>query len=58
MTANQEIMYWLKNESWYNYDEKTDEYELTDKATERVRNSFKMYNDLHAKRKAEGSLCI
>jgi len=45
MTANKEILYWYTNEEWYNHEDGTDVYELTDKAPDRAKRSFEMWKE-------------
>lgn len=47
MSGNTELLYWYENESWYEYDEKTDSYSLTDKATDRAKASFEMWKEFN-----------
>jgi len=50
MTANQEPLYWRSNKEWYRINEEKDCFELTDKAPERAKKSFKLYLELQNKR--------
>lgn len=50
MTANREFMYWRTNKEWYRINSKKDCFELTDKATERAKRSFKMYQEVQKSR--------
>lgn len=47
MSGNTELLYWQEDESWYKYNKEKKAYELTDKATERAKNSFKMWKDFN-----------
>lgn len=49
MTANKESMYWRKNKEWYKINDEKDCFELTSKAPERAKRSFKMYQELQKK---------
>lgn len=44
MTANQEPLYWKTNQEWYRINKQKDCYELTEKAPERAKKSFELYN--------------
>lgn len=43
MTADKESLYWKTNKEWYFINE-SGEYELTDKAPERAKKSFELFN--------------
>ena len=43
MTSDKEALYWQTNKEWYRINEKG-EFELTDKAPERARESFALFN--------------
>lgn len=43
MTADREIEYWESNHEWYVVDYDMNCYHLTDRAPERVQNSFKLF---------------
>lgn len=38
-----EMFYWRSNKEWYYIDKEKDEYVLTEKADDRVKQSFDMY---------------
>lgn len=50
MSANKEILYWKQNKDWYRINKEKDEFELTDKAPERARKSFEMWNKADRKK--------
>ena len=41
----QEMFYWMTDKEWYRINMKMDRFELTDKAPERAKRSFDMYNN-------------
>lgn len=45
MTAGSESTYWASNPEWYRINKEKDEFELTDKATERAKVSFDMWKN-------------
>ena len=45
MTGNKESVYWASDPSWYRVNEETDEFELTENATERAKVSFDMWRN-------------
>ena len=47
MSGNTELLFWRTNKLWYKYDENKKAFELTDKATERAKNSFKMWKEFN-----------
>lgn len=51
MTFSTESMYWRKNEEWFTTDE-NGKFHLTDKAPERARESFMLYNTPRNERNA------
>lgn len=44
MTTNKESLYWKTNKEWWTINHEADCFELTEKAPERARESFKLYN--------------
>lgn len=50
MTAKKEFMYWRTKKEWYRINLEKNCFELTDKATERARRSFKMYQEIQKNR--------
>lgn len=50
MNADREPMYWMSNKDWYRINKEKDEFELTDKAPERARRSFEMWNKTDRKK--------
>ena len=50
MTAKREFMYWRTNKEWYRINSEKDCFELTDKATERARKSFELYQKVQKSR--------
>lgn len=48
--------YWMTNEEWFYYDDKTGEPHLTDKASKEARESFEKYQEL-VKRSKETGIC-
>jgi len=50
MTAKKEFMYWRTNKEWYKINSEKDCFELTDKAPERARKSFELYQKLQKRR--------
>lgn len=50
MTAKKEFMYWRTNKEWYRINSEKDCFELTDKAPERARKSFELYQKLQKSR--------
>ena len=51
ITAKKEFMYWRTNKEWYRTNSEKDCFELTDKAPERARKSFELYQKLQKSRK-------
>ena len=49
MTINREPMFWRSNKEWYRINKEKDRFELTDRAPERARKSFEMYNKIQNK---------
>ena len=49
MTANMESMYWRTNKDWYTVDDNGN-YHLTEKAPDRAKESFKLYNTPRSER--------
>ena len=47
MSGNTELLYWYEDESWYEYNEETDSYTLTDEAPERAKASFEMWKEFN-----------
>ena len=47
MSGNTEMLYWRKDKSWYEYNQETDSYSLTEKAPQRARESFEMWKDFN-----------
>lgn len=45
MTGNKESLYWKSNTEWYRVNKEKDCYELTEKAPERARKSFELYQE-------------
>mgnify|MGYP004603426135 FL=1 len=50
MIVNREAVYWASNKEWYRINLEKDCFELTDKAIERARNSFELYQKLQKSR--------
>ena len=44
MTGRLEMLYWRTNKNWYEYNEKTEEFYLTDSATKRAKKSYALWN--------------
>jgi len=44
MTINKESVYWRSNPEWYKINREKDCFELTDKALERAKKSFELFN--------------
>ena len=47
MSGNTELLYWRKDKSWYEYDEKTDSYSMTENAPDRAKASFEMWKEFN-----------
>ncbi len=45
MNTNTELLYWRTNKEWYRVNEEKDCFELTEKASDRAKESFKMYKE-------------
>ena len=51
ITAKKEFMYWRNNKEWYRINSEKDCFEIKDKANERERKSFELYQKLQKSRK-------
>lgn len=47
MSGNTELLYWYKDESWYEYNEENDSYTLTENAPERAKASFELWKEFN-----------
>lgn len=45
MNTNREMMYWFRNDDWYKCDDQTEEFSIRDDAPDRVKRSFKMWQE-------------
>lgn len=45
MNTNTELLYWKINKEWYRVNKEKDCFELTEKAPDRAKESFKMYKE-------------
>ena len=43
MKESNERMYWHTNKNWYKYNSKTDDFSLTDAASDRAKRSFNLW---------------
>ena len=43
MSGNREILYWRKDKSWYNYNQETDSFSMTNEAPQRAKESFELW---------------
>ena len=50
MTANKEILYWQSDSSWYDFDQDSLTYTLTEHATDRAKASFAMWEEFYKDR--------
>lgn len=45
MISNSEIMYWHRNEEYFHYDREKKEFVIHEDAPQRVKDSFKLWQD-------------
>ena len=51
MRAPGELFYWKQNKEWWTIDKQTDEFILTENATEEAKDSFSKYKEYIERRK-------